>query len=70
MVNVEAIIWYLFLLDSLGASLFAWFMPKWSKKKFPKLTKHLPLTKAWATIYLVLVLWVGSALHRMNVLPY
>ena len=68
MVNIEAIIWYAFLLDSVGANIVAWFFPKWSKKNFKGILKHLPLTRCWALIYLVLVAWVGCALYRLGIL--
>jgi len=71
MVNFEAIIFYLFLLDSLGANIMVWFFPsftKWYKKKLPSLFKYLPLKKGWAFLYLILVLWIGCALYRLGVL--
>ena len=70
MVYIEAIIWWLFLLDSIGAVLFALFFPKAAKKTLKGFWKHLPLTKGWAIIYLVLVLWIGFALIRLGILPY
>lgn len=70
MVNLEAIIWWLFLLDSAGANIAAWLFAGWYKKKYKKLSKHLPITKLWCLIYLVLVLWVGCALYRLGILPY
>jgi len=66
--QVEAILWYLFLLDSLFANAGAWFFPKYYKKKFKSFSKILPLTKTWAAIYLILVLWVGCALLRLGIL--
>ena len=68
MVMIEVIIWYLFVLDSVGANITAWFFPKWAKKNFKGVWKHLPITKAWAGVYLVLVLWVGCALYRLGIL--
>ena len=70
MVNIEAIIWWGFLIDSLGANFMAWFFPGWYKKKFKGFWRHLPVTRGWALFYLVLVLWVGWALWRLGVLPY
>ena len=70
-INIEAIIWYLFLIDSVGANIFVWGSPKftkWYKRKYKKLLKYLPLTKAWCFVYLILVLWVGNALCRLGVL--
>jgi len=72
MVYIEAIIYYAFLIDSLGANIAAWFFPNWFKKaskgSLKVWLKHLPLTKGWALIYLILVLWVGWALYRLSVL--
>ena len=65
---IEVIIFYLILIDSLFANAAAWFFPKWMKKKYKKFWKHLPVTKGWAAIYLILVLWVGFSLHRLGVL--
>jgi hypothetical protein len=69
MINIEAIIWYLFLLDSVGANIMAWLFPKWAKKNLKKFWKHIPVTKAWAALYLALVLWVGYTLYRLGILP-
>ena len=72
MVNIEAIILYAFVVDSLGANIAVWFFPKsikWYKKKFPRVSKHLPLTKGWAFVYLFLTLWVGWTLYRLGILP-
>ena len=70
--NIEAIIFYLFLLDSLGANITAWFFSGWYKKTFKKswFFKRLPLTKGWSAIYLGLVLWVGFTLYRLGILPW
>ncbi|MBT4334513.1 hypothetical protein HOD61_01730 [archaeon] len=65
---IEAILFYLVLTDSLLANIFAWTNKKWYKKRYKKLAKHLPLTKAWCFIYLAFVLWVGSLLYRMGAL--
>lgn len=69
MVNIEGIIWWLFVLDSVGANIMAWFFADWMKKNHKGFWKHLPVTKGWAAFYLVLVLWVGSALYRAGVIP-
>jgi hypothetical protein len=66
--NIEALLWYLFLADSVGANLMAWFDGKWYKKNFPICSKWFPLTKAFAGFYLFMVLWVGYSLHRLGVL--
>jgi len=68
--NIEAVIWYAFLLDSVGANVVAWTCHDWFMKRFPRLFKHFPLRKGWALLYLSLVLWVGSVLLRLEVLPW
>ncbi len=70
MVNIEAIIWWAFLADSVGANIASWFFPKWAKKNFKSILKHLPLTRGWTIVYLILVLWAGFALYRLGILPY
>jgi len=70
MVMIEVIIWWAFLLDSIGANIVAWCFPGWYKKKFKGFWKHLPVTKGWCFIYLLLVLWVGAGLYRLGILPY
>ncbi|MAH48589.1 hypothetical protein CMI37_22380 [Candidatus Pacearchaeota archaeon] len=70
MVNIEAIIYYAFFLDSIGANIMAWFFPSWYKKTFKGVWKHLPATKGWALFYFILVLWIGCALYRLGILPY
>lgn len=52
-------IYGLLLLDSIIANLIALFALKWYKKKFPKMSRALPLTKSWALWYLILVLIIG-----------
>ena len=68
--NFEAIIWYLFLLDSLGANFMIWLgYGNKFKKKFKGFAKHFPPTKGWAFLYLLIVIWVGCALYRLGILP-
>jgi hypothetical protein len=71
--NIEGIIWFLVLLDSIGANLAVWFFPglaRWYKRNYKWVYKYLPLTKGWAFAYLVLVLWVGSGLYRLGILSF
>jgi hypothetical protein len=68
--NIEAFIWYLFLLDSIIANLISWFNEKHHKKKFGLVSRYLPLTKAWTGIYLLFILWVGWLYMRLGVLPW
>ncbi len=66
--TVESIIYYLVLLDAIGANITVWCCAKWYKKNMHKgIVKHFPASKGWAAWYLVLVLWVGYALTRLGV---
>ena len=66
--NPEAIIYYLVLADSLFANIGAWLFPGWYKKNFPGLSKYIPLTKGWAIVYLILIIWIGTLLAKLNIL--
>ena len=68
--NLEAIIWYLMLLDAIGAVLVTLFFADWYREKFETLHKHFPLTRAWCLVYLGLVCWAGWLLYRLRVLPW
>ncbi|MFQ5620966.1 MAG: hypothetical protein ACE5FT_03930 [Candidatus Nanoarchaeia archaeon] len=68
MVTLEAVVFYLVLLDSIGANLMAWGNGKWYKKTFPWWAKRVPLNKVWCAWYLILVLWVGYSLNRLGIL--
>jgi len=67
---IEAIIYYLILLDSTGAVLLSLCCAKWYKKNYKGFAKHFPATKGWCFYYLILVLWVGFALKRLGIIPW
>ena len=66
--SIEAILWYVVLIDSLGANIMTWFFPKWYKKTYKRTYKIFPASKGWSALYLVLVLWLGYALNRLSVI--
>jgi len=66
--SIEAILWYIILIDSIGANLTTWFFPKWYKKTYKRTSKIFPASKGWCTWYFVLVLWLGFALRRLGVI--
>lgn len=66
--NIEAILWYIILIDSLGANIMTWFFPKWYKKTYKKTSKLFPASKGWSAVYLVLVLWIGFSLNRLGII--
>jgi len=67
-INIEAIIWYLMLIDAIGANLTALFWKKWWNKK--SWAKYIPMNGWWTLLYILLILWVGVALYRLGILPY
>jgi hypothetical protein len=66
--SVEAIIFYILLIDALGANLVVHFGSKWYVQHFRTLSRWFPPAEGWALYYLVLVLWVGSLLYRVGML--
>ncbi len=66
--SIEAIIFYLLLIDSIGANIVTWFGSTWYQKHFTVFARYFPATKGWAVLYLALVLWAGSLLYRIGVL--
>jgi|TARA_B100001971_G_C18265688_1_gene592067 hypothetical protein len=68
--NIEALVFYAFLVDSFFANVVIWFAPGWYKKGIGKFHKHFPASKEWCAVYFVLVLWVGYGLYRLGVLPW
>jgi phosphotransferase system glucose/maltose/N-acetylglucosamine-specific IIC component len=68
--NIEATIWYAVLLDSIGANIVAWFCADWYRGNLEAIYKHFPATRGWCFVYLMLVLWVGCVLYRLEVLPW
>lgn len=60
--SIEVIIFYLLLIDSVGANLVVWFGERWYTKHFRLISRVFPPAKGWALYYLILVLWIGSLL--------
>ncbi len=68
--NWEALIFYVLLADSIIANLMACSprAVKWYKKVARQKYNWFPLSKGWALLYLVLVLWIGWTLYRLGIL--
>ena len=64
--GLEEILWLLVLFDSIISNIIIWFFPKWYNKKFKGMTKYFPATKGWGLLYLILVIWIGYALIRIE----
>ena len=66
--GIEGIIWYILLIDSIGAIITTLFFVSWYKKNARWWNKHFPATLGWSIWYLILVLWVGYGLLRLCLL--
>lgn len=62
--NMEAIIFYILLIDSISANVMVRFGSEWYVHNFRTLSRWFPPAEGWALYYLALVLWVGSLLYR------
>lgn len=68
--SIEAIIFYLLLIDSVAGNLMVWFSPKFMKyyaRVWKNFAREFPATKGWMTFYLLLVLWIGYSLNRLGI---
>jgi hypothetical protein len=68
--SIEAIIFYLLVIDSVGCNVIAWFGRGWYVHHFRTVSRLFPATPGWAVWYLILVLWVGSLLYRAGALGF
>ncbi len=68
--NIEALIFYLLLVDSISCNVIVWFGEKWYTKHFRIFSRWFPPAPGWALYYLALVLWAGSLLYRAHMLPW
>lgn len=68
-INIETIIFYILLIDAIGANLMAWGgAQKWWQVHLTPIARFLPLAKGWTTYYLILVLIMGIMLYRLDAL--
>jgi hypothetical protein len=67
--SLEAILYYLVFIDALVAVFIAW---SGRGEQFNSMlglfSRYFPLTRGWTLYYLILVLWLGYALTRMDVI--
>ncbi len=65
------IIFYLLLIDSIGANLMAWSNgQRWFQRHFRIFSRYFPLTRGWTTLYLILVIFIGIILSNFGVLSF
>jgi len=62
MTTLQIVFWVL-LLDSLGANVVAWTKLKSVFNKFKLFKRYFPITRGWALSYLTLVLLIGYLVY-------
>lgn len=68
-INLESIIFYILLIDAIGANILAWSGgQRWWQKHMNIIARHLPITRGWTSYYLVLVAVLGYVLLRNDLL--
>jgi len=67
--SFEAVLFFVIFLDATICTIVAWLWigKLYYLKNFPVMQRYFPLTRGWATYYLVLVIWVGYALVRVGI---
>lgn len=68
--TLEAIIFYILLIDAISANIVAISGSGWYAKYLRTFSRWFPMAKGWAIYYLILVLWVGTLLYRMGTLGF
>lgn len=66
----EGILWYLILLDAIIFNVLCWTKGKLHQKVAHWASDYFPLNKFFAIVYLILVLWVGLALLRLQIILF
>lgn len=56
---LEQVIFWILLVDSIVANFIAYFGRRWYVRHFRVISRMLPVTRAWAGYYLILVLFIG-----------
>ncbi|WP_442756119.1 hypothetical protein ACNHKD_05730 [Methylocystis sp. JAN1] len=62
--SIEAIIFFVLLLDAVGTNIVVHFGAEWYMQHFRTISRWFPPAEGWALYYLALVLWIGSLLYR------
>ena len=67
-IYVEGIIWYLLCLDCLGYNILSWMKgTKIHNQVNHWISDYFPLNRFFGLFYLLMVIWLGFALYRMQV---
>ena len=66
----EGILWYIIALDCLIYNILCWTAGKWYNRTTHWVSPYVPINKVLGVIYLLMVVWVGHALLRMNIILF
>lgn len=66
--SLEALFFYLLVIDSVSCNLLVLFGSKWYTKHLRVFSRWFPPAEGWALYYLFLVLWIGWLLRRLGVI--
>ncbi len=66
--SIESIIFYLLVIDSVSYNFIVLFGEKWYIKHFRIFSRWFPPGEGWALYYLILVLWIGTLLYRLQLI--
>ncbi len=63
--KLEIIIFFILLINSVGAMIISFFGDdKWYKKHLGIFAKYFPKAKGWSVYYFLLVLWIGYLVFK------
>lgn len=67
--SLESILYYLVFIDALIAVFLAWSgRGEELNQKYGVFSRFFPITRGWTLYYLILVLWIGFALTRLDII--
>ena len=69
-IYMEGLVWYLLLIDSIYYNIMVWTRGKWHEQKTHWVSNYFLLDRFFGFVYFVLVLWVGFALLRMDIILF
>ena len=58
-ISIEVVVFWILLVDAIGANIVAWPGNSWYKEHFRLFSRWFPATKGWTALYLALVLFIG-----------
>ena len=70
LITIEAIIFYVLLLDALACNLMALYGKKTYARHLRTVSRIFPAVDGWAAHYLILMLWIGTLLWQMGALGF